>query len=224
VLTGLYGQSSAVRSKLEEGGFDLAKAQVEWDRAKKQVATLNGPQMTRFVGLAQSVDQTIDEVRNLSKQMDNSGIPKLNAAKLALYLQAEGNSENGKLAARYVGAVNTLKEEFANLANGGYAPTEPAWKLANEQINGNYGVGELGSSLDEVQRLIKYRINAIPGLATLGPGAGNRYTGQAGGSPASAPAPAEPGTPPAGAVGKRKDVKGQLWYVDKDGKSLGPAQ
>jgi len=187
-LTGLYGQSGAVRSKLDESGFDLAKAQIEWKRAEKQVATLNGPQMTRVVGLAGSVNSTIDEVRELSKQMNNSGIPKLNAAKLALYMQGEGNSENGKLAARYIGAVNTLKEEFANLANGGYAPTEPAWELANKQINGDYGVGQLGASLDEVQRLINYRVHAIPGLDTMGAGAANRYTGQTG-APAAGSTP-----------------------------------
>lgn len=197
-LTGLYGKSGDVRAKLDEKGFDLAKAQLEYKQAEKQVATLNGPQMTRFVGLAKSVDSTIDEVRNLSKEMDNSGIPKLNAAKLALYMQAEGNSQNGQLAARYIGAVNTLKEEFANLANGGYAPTEAAWELANKQINGDYGVKQLGSSLDEVQRLIRYRVQAIPGLNTMGPGAGNRYTGQQA-APPPAGAPAAPAPPPAAA-------------------------
>ena len=58
-------------------------------------------------------------------------------------------------------AVNTLKEEFAQLAAGGYAPTEDAWKLANSQINGNYGVKDLRASLTEVQRLINYRLGAF---------------------------------------------------------------
>jgi Chaperone of endosialidase len=199
-MIGLYGQSGAVRSALEEDGFDLAKAQLQYKQAEKQVATLNGPQMVRFVGLAHSVDSTIDEVRQLSKAMANSGIPKLNAAKLALYMQAEGNSANGQLAARYVGAVNTLKEEFANLANGGYAPTDAAWDLANRQINADYGDKQLGASLDEVQRLIRYRVSAMPGLSTMGPGTANRYTGQQGSPPsaASATAPAAPTGIPAG--------------------------
>ena len=72
-------------------------------------------------------------------------------AKIAYIMQTEGNSPRGQLAARYIGTINTLKEEFANLANGGYAPTEPAWKLANEQINGNYGVQQLHASLDQVR-------------------------------------------------------------------------
>src|ERR1700691_3550720 len=107
--------------------------------------------------------------------MQLSGIPALNAAELAAYIQTQGNSENGQLATDYVTAVGTLKEEFANLANGGYAPTEPAWKLADQQINGNYGVKQLGAALTEAQRLIKYRLNAMPGMSSVGPGAANSY-------------------------------------------------
>jgi len=201
-----------VTAGLEEDKFNLSKATIEWNRAQKQIQSLNGPQMTRFVGLATSVTNTIDEVKELADQMKLSGIPLLNRGELASYIQTQGNSENGQLAARYIGAVGTLKEEFANLANGGYAPTEPAWALANGQINGDYGVKELGASLDEVQRLIKYRINAVPNLSTMGPGAGDRYTPpNAGGQAAQPQAPAAGG----GNV---------VQWVRKPDGSLGPAQ
>lgn len=183
VLTGLYGMSGPVRAKLQEDGFDLSKAQIEWKRAEKQVATLNGPQMTRFVGLASSVQNTIDEVNGLAKEMDLGGIPAKNAFELKAFMNVEGNSKNGQLAARYIAAVNTLKEEFANLANGGYAPTDPAWALANQQIDGNFGVKQLGASLGEIKRLINYRIQGVPGLSKMGAGAPNRYTGEDGRPP-----------------------------------------
>ncbi len=179
-LKGMYRNNMAIQAGLNDAGFDLSKAQLERAAANKQITSLNGSQMTRFVGLAGSVNNTIDEVNRLSNQMQNSGIPLLNQAKLATYMQLEGNSEKGQLASQYIGAVNTLKEEFANLANGGYAPTEPAWALANQQINGNYGVKQLGSALTEVQRLINYRLASIPGLDTWGPGSANRYTGTTG--------------------------------------------
>jgi hypothetical protein len=188
VLTGLYGVSPLVRSKLAEDGFDLSKAQIQWDAAKKQVMSLNGPQQVRFVGLANSVVNTVDEVNDLAQQMQQGGIPLLNRVKLQAYIQTQGNSEQGQLATRYLTAVNTLKEEFANLANGGYAPTEPAWKLADQQINGNYGVKQLGAALTEAQRLIKYRLNAMPGMSSVGPGAANPYFpggGQAPNAPAA---------------------------------------
>jgi hypothetical protein len=203
-LSGLYSNSGPVRAALQDRGFDLSKAQIEWTRAQKQIASLNGPQMTRFVGLANSVDRTIDEVRQLSEEMGNWGIPSLNKMSINGVMQTAGNTAKGQLAARYIGAVNTLKEEFANLAQGGYAPTEAVWELANKQIDGNYGVKQMGASLDEIQRLIRYRVQAIPGLSTMGPGAPDRYTGQQPaaqpGPPSASPAKAGAGSPPAGAV------------------------
>ena len=204
-LTGLYGNSAPVRAALEDRGFNLSKAQTEWKQAERQIAALNGPQMQRFVGLANSVDLTIDEVRELSEELQNSGIPALNRLQMNAYMKARGNTPEGQLVARYIGAVNTLKEEFANLAQGGYAPTEAVWKLANEQINGDYGVKQLGASLSEIQRLIRYRVQAIPGLGTVGPASANRYTGQtATPAPQSGAPPAaaarQPGNPPAAAI------------------------
>lgn len=183
--TGLYRQGAAVRAQLAKKGFDMTNAELEWKAAQKQVQSLNGPQMTRYAGLAKSVVNTIDEVKSLSEQMANSGIPALNAAKIQAYIQTAGNSEKGQLAARYLASVNTLKEEFANLAQGGYAPTEAAWALANQQINGNYGVQQLSASLNEVQRLIRYRLQGIPNFQSLGPDAANRYTKGAGEAPST---------------------------------------
>jgi hypothetical protein len=183
------GQLSApVSGELDKSGFNLAQAQVDWKRAQKQIASLNGPQMTRFVGLANSVTNTINEVNSLAGKMNLSGVPVLNRAEMQTYVQANGNSENGQLVTRYLTSVNTLKEEFASLAQGGYAPTESAWGLANTQINGNFGVKQLGASLGEVQRLINYRLHAFNDMDTQGPGAPNRYMG--GAAPASAAVPA----------------------------------
>jgi hypothetical protein len=185
-MTGLYRLAPEVRALAAKQGVDLAKMQQEWSRAQKQILSLNGPQMIRYQGLAHSVVNTIDEVKRLSQEMENSGIPLLNHAKMVAYAQTQGNSPNGQLVAKYMAGINTLKEEFANLAQGGYAPTESAWGLANQQINGDYGVKQLDASLGEVQRLIRYRLEGIPGISTLGTDAPNRYvpggTGSGGGS------------------------------------------
>lgn len=174
-FTGLFRMAAPVRAELERRGVNVADMQNEWTRAQSQIKAVNGSQMTRYVGLTNSVDKTIDEANTLADQMQQSGIPLLNKAELLKLTQTQGNSEAGQLATRYLTAVNTLKEEFANLAQGGYAPTEPAWELANQQINANYGVKQLASSLGEIQRLMRYRLQAIPGINTVGPGAANRY-------------------------------------------------
>ena len=179
-LTGLYRHGAKVRAALARDDVDLTQLQLEYQSAKKQVASLNGPQMVRFAGLAHSVVNTIDRVQDLSKQMDQSGLTGYNRVKLAALVNGAGNTEKGQLASQYLAAVNTLKEEFANLAQGGYAPTEAAWHLADQQINANFGVKQMGASLAEVQRLIRYRIQGIPNFETLGPGAANRYVGGGG--------------------------------------------
>lgn len=223
-LTGLYGMSGPIRAQLQQDGFDLAKAQIEWTRAQRQIATLNGAQMTRFAGLASSVNNTIDEVRDLAQQMQLSGVPLFNKAQITAYMQTSGNTAAGKLATRYVAAINTLKEEFANLAQGGYAPTDSVWALANKQINGDYGVDQLDASLTEIKRLLNYRIQGIPGLSTLGGAAANRYTG-------SPPAPASQGwrTPvPPTAPGRTErptitnPTTGEKRMLSPDGKSWVP--
>lgn len=192
--TGLYGKGPSVRAELQRRKFNLAKADLEYKSAERQVLSLNGPQMERFRGLADSVSNTIDEVRELSKEMDLSGVKAANWVELQELMNVEGDSPAGQLATQYVTAINTLKEEFSNLAQGGYAPTESVWKLANDQINSNFGRKQLDAAVSEIQRLINYRIKAIPNFGTLGPGSSNRYVpGQ--GEPAVAPRSA-PGLQP----------------------------
>lgn len=168
------GRSSVATQKLfaelARRGFDVNKGYLDYQASLKTVASLNGPQMVRFRGLATSVVNTIDEVKTLADQMSLSGVPKLNKLELLAYQETQGNSDKGQLVAKYLGAVNTLKEEFANLANGGYAPTEAAWELANSQINSNYGVDQMSAALTEVQRLINFRVTALTNVTptTLG--------------------------------------------------------
>lgn len=196
-LKGLYRQGGAVRAQLAQDGFDLSRAQQEWESAHKQILSLNGPQMVRYAGLATSVVNTIDRVKELSQQLQLGGVPIANKAELTAFIQAAGNSEKGQLATKYMTAVGVLQEEMANLVQGGYAPTESAWDLALKQVNGNYGVKQLDASLGEVQRLVRYRLQGIPNFQTLGPNAPNRYfnSGQSGHGDASPP-PSIPAPPP----------------------------
>jgi hypothetical protein len=175
-MTGLYGLGGLVRSELAKSGdYNLSKANLEYDAAKKQIMSLNGPQMIRFNALAESVVNTIERTVETSKELKLSGIPLANKVELAAWMQTNGNSPKGQLVAKYITDVNTLKEEYANLANGGYAPTESAWKLSNMVINGDYGSKQFEASLDEAQRLINFRRAAFSDLSTMGPGAPNPY-------------------------------------------------
>lgn len=162
---GPYNQILAEANRIarEQTGkaYNPIRAQLEYEAAKRFVGSMNNSQMVRFKGLAGSVVNTIDEVRRLGDTLKQSDIQLWNRVKRSSIQQVYGNTPQSELAAQYVGAINTLKEEFANLANGGYAPTEAAWKLANQQINQDFGFKDLNASLTEVQRLINYRVQAF---------------------------------------------------------------
>lgn len=173
--------NKALANYLAQKGFDATKAALEYKAATQYVTQLNSQRMIQYRGLATSVVNTIDEVKDLATQVKNSGVVPWNTAKLKLLVQTQGNTPAGQLASKYLAAVNTLKEEFANLANGGYAPTEAAWKLANDQINGAYGTDQFLATLGEVQRLINYRTQAIgaggPELGIYGGGSSSGGSG-----------------------------------------------
>lgn len=145
--------------------INLNKLNLDFDAAKRFVGSMNSNQMVRFQGLAGSVVNTIDEVKRLGDELKQGSIQKWNAAKRSTIQQVYGNTPQSELAAQYMAAVNTLKEEFAGLVQGGYAPTDDAFKLANQQVNADFGVKDLNASLSEVQRLINYRISAFNDMA-----------------------------------------------------------
>ncbi len=154
--------AEADRISMKETGkhYNEVQAELQFNAAKRFVTSLNSTQQTRFNMLGTSVVNTIDEVRKLADLMGQSGVTFANKAELEAQRNLLGNTEKGQMVSQYLAAVNTLKEEFANLAQGGYAPTEATWDLANKQINENYGVKQLNASLTEVQRLINFRLGA----------------------------------------------------------------
>jgi hypothetical protein len=182
-LVSAYGGSrnlaiaEADKEQMKQTGthFDVSKAEQQYQAAKRFATSLNSTQMVRYQTLANSVVNTIDEVNNLAGEMKLQNIPLVNKVQLSAYINATGaDSTNGQLAARYLSAVNSVKEEFANLANGGYAPTDAAWDLANKQINENYDVNKLNASLFEIQRVINYRTNALTNITAIMPGSGTQ--------------------------------------------------
>jgi hypothetical protein len=225
-LKGMYKYSAPVRSALEDRGFDLAAAQQEWMRAQRSIAALNSPQLTRFQGIGNSVLRTLDRLQYLTDQMDQPGFNLFNKASLLEAMKIEGNSPRGQLATTYITTLNTLKEEFATLATGGYAPTESVWALANSQMNGEYGVKQMGASLQEIRRLINYRLQAVPNIGTLGPNAPNRYVQPS--APVEEPSPAPPAGPtlttPAAAPSRPVIVgpNGEKMTLSPDGASWVP--
>jgi len=214
-----YNATLAKANKLsrEQTGkpINLNKMQLDFEAAKKFIGTMNGSQVVRYRGLAESVVNTIDEVKRLAEELKQGGVQKWNQARRGTIQQVYGNTPQSTQAAQYVGAVNTLKEEFANLAQGGFAPTEAAWQLANQQINTDFGFKDMAASLTEVQRLINYRTHAIVDQQPVTVGGPSTMLSSTSPAPNAAAGPkdgdTEPITDPGYPPGAMRQFKGGQW-------------
>jgi len=144
-----------------ENGIDLAQLERKYKSAETWAKNLRSAQTGRLMSAGESVVKTIDRLKETAKELNQSGITVLNRAKLAEAINLEGNSPRGKLAGKFLTDLALLKDETGQLVMGGYAPSEQAFKIAEPVLNPNYGGELLISNLDEMQKLVNYRINAI---------------------------------------------------------------
>ena len=208
------GMWARVLPILEKGGYNVARAQQEWKQVDRTIASLNAPRMQQFKSLSGTVFKEGDRVKTLAAQMNMTGSKFINMADLWEASNIEGDSPRKALAQTYLTAINNFKENFAQLANGGYAPTESVWHLANAQLNPAFSVKQMNATIDEMGRAIKFRLENIPRFETLGPGAPSRYAPESG---RAAPAGGQPSGPTAtGPDGKKMMWDGKAW-VDVPG-------
>ena len=85
---------------------------------------------------------TINEVNTLAEELKQGSVQKFNQATRGTVQQLFGNTPQSDIAARYVTAVSTLKEEMANLVQRGAAcPTahvDIAIQMADETAHQRY--------------------------------------------------------------------------------------
>jgi hypothetical protein len=157
--------------------FNRSTAALQWEAEKRRAIVMNGPQQVRFRQLEQSVQPFIRELEDLSEKMRLGGMMAWNQAKL----EAERQGGN-PLVARYDTAFGGIMGEVAQLENGGYAPTDASWKAAYEQLNKARGVRAQMAALDEIKKIISYRVQGMDSIAPgLQPGSENPYAPLPGG-------------------------------------------
>jgi hypothetical protein len=156
-LKGLYRMALPVKADLERMGFNLSKAQIQWDAQKRLVSSLNGPQQTRLGQATRMVQHSLDKVEELYKNWQREGIasefPTLNKADLAVAIQQGG--KRGAAAQALTTLINDLILEQATVLMGGNAPTEQAMHHAEENLQAQWG----GTTFEEALRLVKFNAN-----------------------------------------------------------------
>ena len=194
----------AIKAEAEAQGIDLAKLDLQWKAAARHVMSMNSDRQNRFQGLGTSVVNTIDRLKQTSKQMQLSGISGFNQAKLFYLEKFRGNTPEGQLAHQYISDVTTLKEEFAGLVTGGTAPHEAAFALANKQLNEDFGWQNMRAGLDEIQTLINFRLKAMTDVPVQGLSGANPYI-------PNVPQQSETAPPPTAPTLDQKTTTGTTW-------------
>ena len=174
----------ALRSKLEQSGVDVTKLRNKWVAAQAFTRNLNSAQRINYNQLATSAVNTIEQMQQTAIDLKLAGPNAWNSLTLDVLTKwANGNDAKAKAAVRYLADAAALKEELAQLASGGYKPTESGFKLASDLVQTNYSLPKLLDALDETKRLMSMRVNASADLLPQEIGTTPVPNLQAGGGP-----------------------------------------
>jgi hypothetical protein len=125
-LKGLYRNAAPVRAELARQGFNLSRAETDWNAVQKHIATLNGNQQTRLQQAVSTASDSLDKIEGLYnewKQLGpNSGIKIFNRASLAAARNLPGRT--GAVAQALEGQISDLTAELAVVYMGGNSPTD----------------------------------------------------------------------------------------------------
>lgn len=192
-LKGLYRSNAAVRAELARRGFNLTKAEEDWQATQKYLATLNGSQQTR---LRQAVDATkgyLQQVQDIYSQWQKvgaaSGWKDFNKASLATAKHLPGQA--GELATRLEARIADLTSELGTVYKGGNSSTDESLKLAAKNLSGDWNERTFNGAVGDILESIRYRENSLK-LPVAGVSQGNAYTPPA----LNGPAPSVGGLPP----------------------------
>lgn len=160
-----------LRAELRRLGVNATKLITEWNASKTFVRGLNSNQRTQYNQLAVSAVNTIDQMKRTANELGLSGPNELNKiTKSVLAKWANENNPRARAAVKYLADAAAIKEELAQLASGGYKPTEKSFDLAQALVNQDYNVGKLHEALDETARLMRIRVNSVAQLTPQLPG------------------------------------------------------
>lgn len=140
--------------------LDLNRIQLRFLAAQRAVTAMEGPQQQAMMAYASRTAQTIDNVVALARQLKQGNVQLFNRAKRSTATQLFSNTPYAQTAVAFDTYITAAQEEFAVLVRLGYAPTDPAYKLAQQQINADLGLDALTRQMTELRQIINFGLNA----------------------------------------------------------------
>jgi hypothetical protein len=165
VMTGLYGNTAAVRAGLHDMGFDLTKATQDWTGQQKLIGTLNSATQVRIRQAVRLVKESLPLIRTLAQEWQAGGFPALNKARLETAKAGGLGPKAQSLATRIEAEINDITSELGTVYKGGNSSTDESLRLAASQLNANWSEQTLMDAIDLAETNIKYRENSLKLLA-----------------------------------------------------------
>lgn len=167
-LQGMYGNTVHIRAALADKGYDLTKAQQDFNSTSRLLASMNGPQQLRLRQAVAFTKESLPQIEDLSKQWQAGQFPALNAANLELAKNGAFGQAAASLATRLDTQIKDMTSELGTVYKGGNSSTDESLKLAASNLNANWSAQTLMDSIKQIKQNLVYRENSFNLVQTAG--------------------------------------------------------
>lgn len=167
-LRGLYRLAGPISAELARQGYDHRTAVLDWEATKRHIATLNGPQQTRFSQAITTALDSLDVIRSLADRWDAGQWKALNKTQLGLAKQGVLGKEAASLATQLEAQIADVTSELGQVYMGGNSPTDHALKLAGTNLSADWSKKTLLDALDLAEKNLTIRRNSQIHAGPLG--------------------------------------------------------
>ena len=160
-VKGLYRLAGPVRAELAKRGYDLTKANLDWQATQKHVATMNGAKFTALRSSIDTASDSLDVIQQLADKWNGGRFPLLNKANLALAKNGAFGKDAASIATQLDGQITDVTSELGQVYMGGNSPTDHALGLAEKNLKGEWDRKVLTDMIELARTNLRIRKNSI---------------------------------------------------------------
>lgn len=171
-LQGLYRMRGRVGSILQQRGYDLKNASLDYYATQRSVASQNSPAFQKQRAALDFTETALNKVDDLANQWKAGGFKLLNHARLVAAVNGALGPEAAKIATQLNGQINDMIASTSQVYMGGNSPTDQAMKIAGGNLSADWSEDVLHSMTKLLRDNIQIRrnsINHLPAIGTQGP-------------------------------------------------------
>ena len=174
-----------IQTQAIEKGINLQDPILQWKGAVRLASSLNGPAQVRLQQVLSYADKSIPQMRELSDTFKRFDFTPANEVELKAAMTSTAVSpELRDAATKFMVQYTTMRTDLAQVFSGGYAPTEDAFKLADQSLSKLWGAGQMNAGLDQLQIDLGFKKAALQEVQQTSPigmsDMGSQVTKQAG--------------------------------------------